>query len=83
MPQPNQENPYDPDAYRDAEAQRGGADNVEKTTYVKGSGTAPEGRRPDAPIATVASAGGPRTITWMVIALVVIVALVYLLGIAR
>ena len=39
MPRPDQANPFDADAYRDPEAQLGGADNVEKTTYVKGEGT--------------------------------------------
>jgi hypothetical protein len=83
VPQPNQENPYDADAYRDPEAQLGGADNVEKTTYVKGEGTSPEARRPEAPIATVGSGGAPRAITWVVVAIVVLVAVVYLLGVGR
>jgi hypothetical protein len=72
------------DRYRNSETALGGADAVEKTSYVVGEGTEPEGR-PDAgaPAARV-RAGAGQGATWAIIAfLVIAAALVYLLGFGR
>jgi hypothetical protein len=66
----------------DAEAQLGGADAVEKTTYVVGKGTDPEARS-DGPSATVSSRGSPLIVIVIVGALAVLVAIAYLVGIMR
>jgi len=72
------------DRYRNPEAALGGADAVEKTTYVTGRGTEPEARAPDdAPIARV-PAGKGLNATWIVLAFFLVAAvLVYLLGYGR
>jgi hypothetical protein len=66
----------------DPEAQLGGADSIEKTTYVVGKGTDPEARS-NGPSATVASRGAPLIVAIVLIALMVLVALAYLVGIVR
>jgi hypothetical protein len=81
MPQPDQQNPFDPDRYRDAEAQLGGADDVEKTTYVLGEGTRPERRRTDR--AAPSGSRGSGLLIAIVVALIAVVAIVYLVGMAR
>jgi hypothetical protein len=70
--------------YQNPESALGGADAVEKTTYVTGKGTEPEGRRADdAPSARV-PAGSGQGATWAVLAFLAIGAvLVYLLGFGR
>jgi hypothetical protein len=66
------------DLYRDAEAQLGGADAVEKTTYVHGSGTSPEGRTPPgSPTATVPSRA-VSLVVWLVLIIVAMLAVAYL-----
>jgi len=68
------------DLYPDAEAQLGGADAVEKTTYVQGRGTSPEGRTPlGTPTATVPSRGVSLLI-WVVLIVVAMLAVAYLGG---
>ena len=66
------------DKYRDAEAQLGGADAVEKTTYVTGRGTSPEDRpAKGAPIARTPSQGLSLAV-WIVIIVVAMLAVAYL-----
>ena len=60
----------------------GGADAVEKTTYVTGRGAEPE-THSGGPSARVASGGGLSTPWVIVIALFVAAVLVYLLGYGR
>jgi len=68
------------DRYRDSEAQLGGADAVEKTTYVVGSGTKPEARaRADAPSARTSARG--NALLWIVLLVAAAVAVIYLAGI--
>ena len=67
----------------DAEAAYGGADAVEKTTYVTGSGTDPEAVNRAPVTARVAPGGGVNVLAWVVIALAALVALVYAVGIWR
>ena len=72
------------DRYENPEAALGGADAVEKTTYVTGKGTDPEAMTPKgAPTARVPSGAGNST-TWILIgALLLAAVLVYLLPFAR
>ena len=83
MEQQPQQNPIQRDRYRDAEAQLGGADNVEKTTYVVGRGTNPHARKGEGPIATVGAGRAPRIVTVVVATLIILVALAYLIGVMR
>jgi hypothetical protein len=73
------------------EASLGGADAVEKTSYVTGSGTDPErmhrdaghGRAEPAPPPEKGAGTGPNT-TWAIIVFLAVAAvLVYLLGLGR
>jgi hypothetical protein len=68
--------------YGDPEAQQGGADAVEKTTYVVGKGTDPQARS-DGPSATVPSRGAPLIVVGVVIALMALVVAAYLIGVFR
>jgi len=71
------------DRYTDPETALGGADAVEKTSYVTGSGTDPEAVKGSGPSARV-SAGGGQGATWAIIIFLVVAAvLVYLLGFGR
>jgi hypothetical protein len=82
VPEQPQENPFPRERYRDAEAQLGGADAVEKTTYVVGEGTDPNARKGEGPSATVRSSA-PMIVVAIVIVLVVLVGLAYLIGVLR
>jgi hypothetical protein len=81
---PTDGNSFPEDRYSDPETALGGADAVEKTTYVTGSGTDPNARKgTDGPVANV-PAGGGQGATWAIIAFLAIAAvLVYLLGFGR
>ena len=71
------------DRYVDRETALGGADAVEKTTYVTGSGTDPDARKGTGPSARV-PAGGGQGATWAIIIFLIVAAvLVYLLGFGR
>ncbi len=72
------------DRYVDPETALGGADAVEKTTYVTGSGTDPDARKgSDGPSARV-PAGAGQGATWAIIIFLIVAAvLVYLLGFGR
>lgn len=69
------------DRYDDPEAALGGADAVEKTTYVTGKGTDPDAQKAsDTPSAQV-PAGAGQGATWAILIFLVVGAvLVYLLG---
>ena len=75
----------DPSRYRNPETALGGADAVEKTTYVTGSGTEPEARKPVGEgVSAGVSSGGGQSATWVIIGMLVVAAmLVYLLGFGR
>jgi hypothetical protein len=81
-PRPGDEGGQIPqDRYRDAEAALGGADAVEKTTYVEGHGTRPEARaRPGTPTATVPAHAGRNALFWIVALVIVLLAIGYLGG---
>ena len=66
----------------DSETALGGADAVEKTTYVVGDGTSPEARTPtDGPPSVGRS--GPSVIAWVAIAAALLIAIVYAIGVVR
>jgi len=76
-----QENPLPRERYRDAEAQLGGADAIEKTTYVVGKGTDPTSRKGQGPAATVPSRGAPMLVMAVIVVIAMLVALAYLVEI--
>jgi hypothetical protein len=79
---PTDERSFPRDRYADPETALGGADAVEKTTYVAGKGTDPEARRAE-PAARVRTGARIGT-TWIILAFFVVAAiLVYLLGFGR
>lgn len=65
------------------EADLGGADAVEGTTYVVGDGTEPEGRPDGAYVARDAAANGRNLALWAVVGVAALIALVYAIGIFR
>ena len=68
--------------HADLESALGGADAVEKTTYVVGDGTSPNARAPlDHPPAVGRTRGNP--LLWVSVLIAALVALVYVLGIAQ
>jgi hypothetical protein len=75
-----QENPLRADRYRDAEAELGGADDVEKTTYVVGQGTDPNARKGSRAAAAGVGRGAPTMVLIVVLVLAVLVALAYMIG---
>ena len=83
MPEPDQTNPFRADKYRDPEAQLGGADSVEKTTYVVGEGTDPEREHDVHDPAARVSSSVPGGLLALVVALVFLAMVAYLLGFGR
>ena len=68
--------------YDHPEAQLGGADAVEKTTYLVGEGTEPDTRTRDEYAARPVG-GGPNVGLWIVGGVAALIALVYAIGIFR
>ena len=68
--------------YEHPEAQLGGADAVEKTTYVVGEGTEP-GARPRGDYVARNASGGWNVGVWIVGGIAALIALVYAIGIFR
>ena len=83
MEQRPQENPLRTDRYRDLEAELGGADDVEKTTYVVGEGTDPNARKGSGPAATGVGRGAPTMVLIVVVVIALLVALAYVIGLMR
>jgi hypothetical protein len=82
--QPTDGGSFPQDRYKNPETALGGADAVEKTTYVTGKGTDPSAQRPPGEPSARVKAGTGRGATWAIIAFLVIAAvLVYLLGYGR
>ena len=81
MADPKQMNPTVPEAYWQPDVDLGGADNVQKTTFVRGAGTEPD-RSSRGPIANVSSRGAPSALIAVLIALAAVAAIVYVVGIA-
>ena len=66
------------------DADLGGADAVEKTTYVTGSGTEPERTRPESAPSAKGDAGtAPNATAAILVFLAVAAVLVYVLGFGR
>jgi hypothetical protein len=84
MAQPTDGGGFDADRYKNPETALGGADAVEKTSYVAGSGTEPEARKPVGAAAGGVPAGSGQRATWAIIVFLLVAAvLVYLMGFAR
>ncbi len=83
MPHADQENPFRPERYRDAEAQLGGADDVEKTTYVTGEGTQPERRHGARNSRSLGGQHGSGLLIAIIVALAAVGAIAYLVSVAR
>ena len=85
MTGPRPDGPDQPDAsrYTHSEAALGGADAVEKTSYVTGKGTEPSGTNAGKPAASVGSGGGLGGLGWAIAGLAVLGALALLLGMLR
>ncbi|HEX7981243.1 MAG TPA: hypothetical protein VF461_21720 [Gemmatimonadaceae bacterium] len=81
---PPEENSFPKDRYTNPETALGGADAVEKTTYVTGQGGEPETiHKQGTPTARVPSGSGHGA-TWAIIGFLAVMAvLVYLLGFGR
>ena len=84
MDQPSDGGSFPQDRYKNPETALGGADAVEKTTYVTGRGTEPSANQPPGSPAARVPAGGGQGATWAIIGFLVIAAvLVYVLGFGR
>ena len=72
------------DRYKNPETALGGADAVEKTTYVTGKGTEPSASQPPGSPAARVRAGSGQGATWAILGFLMVAAvLVYLLGFGR
>ena len=81
---PPEEPSFPPDRYENPETALGGADAVEKTTYVTGKGTEPEAQHKEGTPSARVPSGSGHGATWVIIAFFAIAAvLVYLLGFGR
>lgn len=78
MTDPNQEQSI-ARAYGQPDVDLGGADNVQKTTYVRGAGTEPD-QFSMGPIAAVPSPGAPSTLIALLILIAIGAAIVYLVA---
>ncbi len=67
--------------FADPETALGGADAVEKTSYIVGKGTDPEARAPADHPPSVGHTG-TNPMVWIVIVVAVVVGAVYVLGLA-
>ena len=72
-----------PEGYQHAETALGGADSVQKTSYVVGEGTEPAGAPRAGVIARTTTGGGVNVGAWVVGILAFVIALVYAFGIFR
>ena len=72
-----------PESYDYAETALGGADSVQKTSYVTGQGTEPEGAPRAGVVARTATGGGINVGAWVVALIAGAIALVYGFGIFR
>ena len=80
MPSHNQVNRYDHEAYAHPEVEFGGADSVQKTSFVRGAGTEPN-RVSKGPIAAVPSSA-PSELILVIAVLAIVVVILYLVGFA-
>jgi hypothetical protein len=72
-----------PDEYDDAETALGGADTVQKTSYVVGEGTEPSGAPRAGVVARTSTGTGINGAAWVIGLIALAVALVYGFGIFR
>ena len=72
-----------PENYDYAETALGGADSVQKTSYVTGRGAEPEGAPRAGVVARTTTGGGINLGAWIVALIALAIALVYAFGIFR
>jgi hypothetical protein len=82
-PPPDTEGGADRSKDRPPEADLGGADAVEKTTYVVGDGTEPEARQSGPYVARDAARTGGSITLWAIVTVAALIGLVYAIGIFR
>ena len=83
-PRPGERGGQGPERRRaDTEAQLGGADAVQKTTYVEGKGTSPEARRPPGTPAPQIAVKGNSPIVWVLLVFIILIAIAYGAGVFR
>ena len=81
---PTDGNSFPEDRYRNPETALGGADAVEKTTYVTGQGGEPETQHKEGTPTVRVPSGSGHGATWAIIGFLALAAvLVYLLGFGR
>jgi hypothetical protein len=80
MSSPSQVNRCEPEAYAHPEVEFGGADSVQRTTFVRGAGTEPN-RTSRGPSAAVPCSAPPALVTVLLV-LAIVVAVIYLVGLA-
>ena len=73
----------DPARYDFAETALGGADSVQKTSYVTGAGTEPEGAPRANVSARTPTGGGINVAAWVIGLVAALIALVYAFGVFR
>ena len=81
MPDPKQRSELHPDDYWQPDVDLGGADNVQKTTYVRGAGTEPDASS-NGPIATMPSDAGPSPLIAVLVAISAVAAIIYVVALA-
>ncbi|HET7456548.1 MAG TPA: hypothetical protein VFJ74_02770 [Gemmatimonadaceae bacterium] len=72
-----------PERFEYAETALGGADSVQKTSYVTGEGTEPEGAPRAGVVARTTSGGGINVAAWVIGLVAALIALIYAFGIFR
>ena len=73
----------DASRYEYAETALGGADSVQKTSYVTGEGAEPEGAPRANVVARTSTGGGINIAAWVIGAVAALIAVIYMLGIFR
>ncbi len=81
MPDPTQRSKPHHDDYWQPDVDLGGADNVQKTTWVRGAGTEPDASS-NGPIATMPSDAGPSPLIALLLATTIVAAIVYVVALA-
>ena len=79
---PESTNDHPESKFVDSETALGGADAVEKTTYVVGDGTDPNALSPREGPPSVGRSG-PTRIAWVAIVIALLIAVVYAIGVVQ
>jgi hypothetical protein len=82
-PRPGDERARDPNRRGDNAEPLGGADAVEKTTYVTGKGTNPEAQRPPDMPAPIIAGRSNSPVIWVLLVFIILIAIAYGAGVFR